>query len=130
MANDQRGRAGAGNADGDTTVVYGGCCVAAKAKGGAGNRMRRWDGAGARGFKSWPAVPGRPWRVAARSGVRRRVAPRDGKLPPASGRRRASAGEWEARRGPGTAKRLLGQGKARGAAGRVRKRARREAAAC
>ena len=38
-------------------------------------------------------------------------------------------GEREARRGPGPAKRLLGQGEARGAVGRVRERARSEAAA-
>jgi len=130
MANDQRGRAGVGNVDGDTAVVCGGYCVAAKAKGGAGNRMRRWDGASAWGFKSRPAVPGRPRRVAARSGVRRRVAPRGGKLLPASGRRRVSAGEWEARRGLGPARQLLGQGEARGAAGQDRERARREAVAC
>ena len=50
----------------------------------------RW----ARGvLKTRPAASGSPWRVAARSGARRRVAPRGGRLLPASGRRRASAGE-------------------------------------
>ena len=93
---------------------------------------------GAWGFKSWPAMPGRPRRVAARSGAQRRVAPRGGRLLPALGRRRASAGEWEAWRGLGPARQLLGQGEARGAgagrereraAGRIRERARREAVA-
>ena len=51
--------------------------------------------------------------MAARSGARRRVAPRGGRLLPASGHRRASAGEREARRGPGPARRLLGQGEER-----------------
>jgi len=85
--------------------------------------------AGARGLKAWSAVPGQPRRMATRSGVRQRVAPRGSKLLPASGRRRASAGEWEARRGLGPARQLLGQGEARDATGRDHERARREAAA-
>ena len=53
----------------------------------------RWNAVGARGFKSWPAVPELPRRVDAVSGRRRRVAPRGGQALTRSGARRgASAG--------------------------------------
>ena len=46
---------------------------------------------GARGFKSWPAVPELPRRVDAVSGRRRRVAPRGGQALTRSGARRGAA---------------------------------------
>ena len=43
---------------------------------GTQNRQANWSGRRAGGFMSWPAVPGRPRRMAAWSDDRRRVAPR------------------------------------------------------
>ena len=40
--------------------------------------LANWSGRRVGGFMSWPAVPGRPRRVAARSDGRRRVAPHGG----------------------------------------------------
>ena len=52
---------------------------------------------GARGFKSWPAVPELPRRVDAVSGRCRRVAPRGGQALTRSGARRDAVLGWAER---------------------------------
>ena len=73
----------------------------------------RWNAVGARGIKSWPAVPELPRRVDAVSGRRRRVAPRGGQALTRSGAwrgdgrgarersQRAGLGQGEVRRARG-----------------------------
>ena len=61
-----------------------------------------WNAVGARGIKSWPAVPELPRRVDAVSGRRRRVSPRGGQALTRSGARRGAAragARRQARRG-------------------------------
>ena len=83
----------------------------------AGARERRseerWNAVGARGFKSWPAVPELPRRVDAVSGRRRRVAPRGGQALTRSGARRGQARGGR----PGAARCWAGPSEARRARG-------------
>ena len=69
----------------------------------------RWNAVGARGFKSWPAVPELPRRVDAVLGHRRRVAPRGGQALTRSG---AWRGDGRGAREKEPARAGLGRGEA------------------
>jgi len=82
----------------------------------------RWNAVGARGFKSWPAVPELPRRVDAVSGRRRRVAPRGGQALTRSGARRGAARARGGRPGAalGWAEARRSEARAGGSLGRLR----------